>query len=971
MPLNYKRIAIATFLQSHLQFPSFFGTLPDSSKTRLEGYLPWTFRPILKVPGNSFKSKDLEEATQECLKWVNQHKLFDLGYFSKHMDQMIRETSNLKKSKRDRIVNELMAKKNNMLKSDWSLKNTYKDTLDATFRPYFDDPTKLKDIVAAAEETLNTLSKKRHFTIETSVYFSFLTSVKLTQNVSTYCHDSGASGLQSLETFMDRFTEPIEIRIVPIISQSMLFVFEYDDWAEECNDLDMLRSVSHGLNAIFKSDPQKKMDDTESIFEEMLANYAHLKKSPTSTFGHHEASIRSFIQAGIDISHSYRDEFQTLLGSFSDKDYMGYSDFVQEMAFFFDGVIKEVQDTLIIHSGRRGMNMQSFYENRMYTSGVKLFNIVSILGFGSPVKRSIYNSPSSSTIQRYFNLILSRNNGLFSASKERNSENWYHNDLSVLKREYKSGSYNESRDKLVIALGQDIRQSISEIDQYVGPRSLFDSQEELLDRLKWLACLHQWGVGGTLAQAITKRYESSDQRYVTDPDSLIGSSDFNDYMAEHPLVSFDHKAINNNQKEAFRVYLIDHRIVQKNSRLDPKWYCGILNETLPEFPSSLLPNRDELYTYLKSLVPDHYSLTRYLRQITQPSQSLDTIKDISSEFMDIYLLFKKKELDFNRVKDPKFLVFNVADDFKRMGLPIDLLNGKVITDCNNFSISYEGGWNSNGRFHGIGRLSVKSMSYSFKGSWKNGNKSQGVLKHGDLIYEGSWLKDAYSGDGFLKYDDGIISVEYDGEFLKGKKHGYAKNYSFERYDDFNSWIYQGAMENDRKHGKGTLTHYANNDNFKWCGYFKENQRHGYGQYAPFDFEKESFGSLSNVYFYNDRLFKYTNDAPNVPFENENMDWLPSGEGSLYHIGAMFIDYQGTFVDGLREGSGISYSLPGVKFKESVQLYNGGWKNDKRDGIGTSRNTDNSIEYENQKWRNGHLRLNLFCDSDDENAQFID
>jgi hypothetical protein len=70
--------------------------------------------------------------------------------------------------------------------------------------------------------------------------------------------------------------------------------------------------------------------------------------------------------------------------------------------------------------------------------------------------------------------------------------------------------------------------------------------------------------------------------------------------------------------------------------------------------------------------------------------------------------------------------------------------------------------------HGEGE--EKGENSYFKGEYEYGEKRDGILKHGDNVYEGQFMDGLYHGKGELTTSEGL----YIGDFREGKQHGYGE-----------------------------------------------------------------------------------------------------------------------------------------------------------------------------------------------------
>lgn len=88
-------------------------------------------------------------------------------------------------------------------------------------------------------------------------------------------------------------------------------------------------------------------------------------------------------------------------------------------------------------------------------------------------------------------------------------------------------------------------------------------------------------------------------------------------------------------------------------------------------------------------------------------------------------------------------------------------------------------------------------------TWSSGKKYEGTLWHG--WFHG--VDESEPGNGILTEPvnkDGVLSTEYKGTFLEGKKSG--QGILKKKFEDGHVETYRGEFENDLEHGPGQWTH---------------------------------------------------------------------------------------------------------------------------------------------------------------------
>lgn len=210
-----------------------------------------------------------------------------------------------------------------------------------------------------------------------------------------------------------------------------------------------------------------------------------------------------------------------------------------------------------------------------------------------------------------------------------------------------------------------------------------------------------------------------------------------------------------------------------------------------------------------------------------------------------------------------------------------------------------------------------------------------MLENGSF-YCGSVYDDLPSGHGRLEHGDRI----YEGEFLKGKRHGHgvetgARNYRYDggwEHDKYHgsgilvrggNVTYEGTFRHGQYHGKGTL---VISDNEWYRGEWSNGMHHGTGT------RKNADGSYHGDFYYNLRhgrgAMSYADGTVYIGQWRRN---LCHGKGLLTKDDET---YAGNFVSGKQSGHGKWES-------ETHGTYVGQWKHGKRHFKGTHTFADGS------------------------------
>ena len=150
-------------------------------------------------------------------------------------------------------------------------------------------------------------------------------------------------------------------------------------------------------------------------------------------------------------------------------------------------------------------------------------------------------------------------------------------------------------------------------------------------------------------------------------------------------------------------------------------------------------------------------------------------------------------------------------------------------------------------------------------------------------------------------------MKYEGEYLKGKRHGKGKEYSYEN----GNLEFQGEYLNGEKNGKGK--EYYNNGLLKFEGEYLNGERiigKLYDNNCNIYCDLESTKGLIKEYY----------DNFDLMFEGEYLNGKRNGKGKEYYYNGK-LEFEGEYLNGKRNGKGKEYYGNGkTKFEG---LYNNG------------------------------------------------
>ena len=318
----------------------------------------------------------------------------------------------------------------------------------------------------------------------------------------------------------------------------------------------------------------------------------------------------------------------------------------------------------------------------------------------------------------------------------------------------------------------------------------------------------------------------------------------------------------------------------------------------------------------------------------------------------IYLIFEDKEKVKEYDKESNILIFEGEyKNKKRNGFGKEYHKGKLI---------FEGQY-KDGLKNGPGKAYDEDGKLIFEGLYLNGvewegqgqivevDKSDTSSEEEKVIYYGKITEGKINGYG--KKVDLKNYIDYEGNFIKGKKWGHGKELKF------SDLVYEGEFKDDKRSGYGKE---YDNGNIIFEGQFLDGKRW------------EGFGKeIKNS---------------EIIFEGEYKKGKRNGKGKEYYYGSFngefSIKFIGNYLEGERKGKGIEYFENG-KIKFIGDFFKGGYNNGK--GYNTSReeifeikngegniriyNNENQIEYEgeykNYRYWNGkesvYKNSNLVCE----------
>ena len=171
----------------------------------------------------------------------------------------------------------------------------------------------------------------------------------------------------------------------------------------------------------------------------------------------------------------------------------------------------------------------------------------------------------------------------------------------------------------------------------------------------------------------------------------------------------------------------------------------------------------------------------------------------------------------------------------------------------------------------------------FKGEYKNGKKwnGKGYDEKGNIIYE---LK---NGNGYIKKYDASNDIEFEGEYLNGRKNGKCKEY-FLGYLAF-----VGIYKSGKRNGKGKE---YNEGNLIFEGEYKNGKRNGEGK-AYIEDRLEYAGEYKNGKKWNGKGY---DRKGNIIYEiNNGKGYIKEYDEFDYNV----LKFEGEYLNGKKNGNG--------------------------------------------------------------------
>ncbi|KAG2392479.1 hypothetical protein C9374_012731 [Naegleria lovaniensis] len=220
---------------------------------------------------------------------------------------------------------------------------------------------------------------------------------------------------------------------------------------------------------------------------------------------------------------------------------------------------------------------------------------------------------------------------------------------------------------------------------------------------------------------------------------------------------------------------------------------------------------------------------------------------------------------------------------------------------------------------------TNTMNYEFtyEGKFENGfmndNEGKFEFKYADRkgpTYVGSIENNCFNGPCKITWDDGSI---YEGEVKNGLRDGYGTYTSGDLLSK-----YEGYWKQGQRHGKGIMYYSADE---KYEGNFTHNKRHGYGvmHYKSGNYYEGEWKENKRCGY---GVMHWTTDPLEI-YEGEWLNDLPQGNGKHTYLqasGKKCNYYEGTFIEGKREGQGTFHYADGSS-------YTGEWFNNLKHGEG--------------------------------------
>nr|XP_018670628.1 MORN repeat-containing protein 1-like isoform X1 [Ciona intestinalis] len=210
--------------------------------------------------------------------------------------------------------------------------------------------------------------------------------------------------------------------------------------------------------------------------------------------------------------------------------------------------------------------------------------------------------------------------------------------------------------------------------------------------------------------------------------------------------------------------------------------------------------------------------------------------------------------------------------------------------------NYYVGETNNQLREGYGVYCYANKFFRYEGEWLKGKKhGHGKLLMGDgSYYEGEFKDGEIDGHGYRKWER--TGDDYSGEFLKGELHGHGVM----NYNDGSQ--YRGEFCNNQRHGTGVLT---DRDGNEYEGAWYKNKKHGQGVQTYFNGDEYEGEWVEGARHGHGEL----NCVDGSIYEGQWRANMFNGEGSMVH--ASGVTYEGLWINGkpAAEGKEIVVRLP--------------------------------------------------------------
>ena len=207
----------------------------------------------------------------------------------------------------------------------------------------------------------------------------------------------------------------------------------------------------------------------------------------------------------------------------------------------------------------------------------------------------------------------------------------------------------------------------------------------------------------------------------------------------------------------------------------------------------------------------------------------------------------------------------------------------------------------NGKRNGIGKENFK-RKILFEGEYKNGLSwnGKGYDNNNNVAYE---LK---NGKGYVKLYNEIGRLQFEGDYLNGKKNGKVNQYNYQGKLEFN-----GEYLNNLRHGKGKQ--------YSYDGYLEFEGEYFYGK----KWNGKGYDQLNNVVYelHNGKGYiKEYSSKDKLKFEGEYLNGQRNGKGREYHDFCDKLKFEGEYLNGKKHGKAKEYNENGNLEFEGEYLY---------------------------------------------------